>query len=129
MLAIADGQDWMIAVTGIFETALGSGTIRLIAPYAGFETLEAKIATNPACWADAGGYGLDRRHRIADRDDAGGAALRARARRWCRSAMFQSLKPGDVLPVSLWPDAVAVSGEVDLFRADYGQETVTSVAA
>ncbi len=44
MLAIADGQDWMIAVTGIFETALGSGTIKLIAPYAGFEPLETKVA-------------------------------------------------------------------------------------
>ncbi|MDE1883119.1 MAG: hypothetical protein KGH70_03980, partial [Rhodospirillales bacterium] len=38
MLAIADGQDWMIAVTGIFETELGSGTIRLIVPYSAFET-------------------------------------------------------------------------------------------
>jgi hypothetical protein len=32
MLAIADKQDWMISTTGIFETSLGIGSIRVIVP-------------------------------------------------------------------------------------------------
>ncbi len=47
MLAIADGQDWMITVTGIFETELGSGTIKLIVPYAASRRWRRRSPTNP----------------------------------------------------------------------------------
>ncbi len=37
-------------------------------------------------------------------------------------ALFQALGRGDVLPFTFWPQCVAVSGGVDLFLADYGQQ-------
>jgi flagellar motor switch protein FliM len=43
MLAIADKQDWMISTTGIFETALGIGSIRVIIPYSAFEPFETRV--------------------------------------------------------------------------------------
>ena len=121
MLAIADGQDWMIAVTGIFETALGSGTIKLIAPYAGFEPLELKVASQSGL---LGGRGADAGWTVAIETLAETTPVDIRfelARASVPLALFTKLRPGDVLPFILAPDAVAVSGEVDLFRADYGQ--------
>lgn len=121
MLAIADGQDWMIAVTGIFETALGSGTIKLIAPYAGFEPLEVKVATQSGL---LGGRGPDAgwTNAIEDMTDMTPVDIRFElARAVVPLAMFDTLRPGDILPFTLGEDAVAVSGEVDLFLADYGQ--------
>ena len=122
MLAIADGQDWMIAVTGIFETELGSGTIRLIVPYSAFETLEAKIANQSGL---LGGRGTDTSwvNGIAQLTDSTTLELSFElARANVPLAVFQALRPGDLLPVTLWPHAVAVGGGVDLFPADYGQE-------
>lgn len=122
MLAIADGQDWMIAVTGIFETELGSGTIRVIVPYSAFETLEAKIATQSGL---LGGRGPDQNWTsgIELLTDTTRLALSFElARAEVPLAVFQALRAGDVLPFTLWPHAVAVSGGVDLFLADYGQQ-------
>lgn len=122
MLAIADGQDWMIAVTGIFETELGSGTIRLIVPYSAFETLEAKIANQSGL---LGGRGTDTSWTggIELLTDTTKLELRFElARADVPLAVFNALAPGDVLPFSLWPHAVAVGGGVDLFLADYGQQ-------
>lgn len=121
MLAIADGQDWMIAVTGIFETALGSGTIKLIAPYAGFEPLETKVATQSGL---LGGRGADAGWTAAIETLAETTPVDLRfelARAIVPLAMFEALRPGDILPFAVAPEAIAVSGEVDLFRADYGQ--------
>ncbi|MBU6418114.1 MAG: FliM/FliN family flagellar motor switch protein [Proteobacteria bacterium] len=122
MLAIADGQDWMIAVTGIFETELGSGTIRLIVPYSAFETLEAKIANQSGL---LGGRGPDMNWTsgVDQLTDSTNIDLRFDlARAHLPLAVFQALRPGDLLPVTLWPHAVAVGGGVDLFLADYGQQ-------
>jgi flagellar motor switch protein FliM len=121
MLAIADGQDWMIAVTGIFETSLGSGTIRLIAPYAGFEPLETKVATQSGLLAgrgaDAGWVAA-----LETLTEATPVDLRFElARAIVPLVIFDVLKPGDILPFTLPPYAIAVSGVVDLFRAEYGQ--------
>ena len=121
MLAIADGQDWMIAVTGIFETSLGSGTIKLIAPYAGFEPLEAKVASQSGLLA---GRGTDAGWSAAIETLTETTPVDIRfelARAIVPLALFEALQPGDILPFTLAPDAIAVSGEVDLFRADYGQ--------
>ena len=122
MLAIADGQDWMIAVTGIFETELGSGTIRLIVPYSAFETLEAKIANQSGL---LGGRRPDVNWTsgVEMLSDTTPLELHFElARADVPLAMFQALRPGDVLPFTLWPHAVAVGGGVDLFLADYGQQ-------
>ncbi len=121
MLAIADGQDWMIAVTGIFETALGSGTIKLIAPYAGFEPLEAKVASQSGLLAGRGAdTGWSQALEILSETTP--VQLRFElARAMVPLALFQTLQEGDVLPFTLASYAIAVSGEVDLFHADYGQ--------
>jgi flagellar motor switch protein FliM len=121
MLAIADGQDWMIAVTGIFETALGTGTIKLIAPYAGFEPLEAKVSSQSGMigqrGADAGWISA-----IEHLSEATPIRLRFElARASVPLGVFEGLAPGHILPFFLGEDATAVSGGVDLFRADYGQ--------
>lgn len=121
MLAIADGQDWMIAVTGIFETSLGSGTIKLIAPYAGFEPLEIKVGSQSGL---LGGRGADAGWVAAIEHLTETTPVDIRfelARVIMPLAVFEALRPGDILPFILAPDAIAVSGEVDLFRADYGQ--------
>lgn len=121
MLAIADGQDWMIAVTGIFETTLGSGTIKLIAPYAGFEPLEVKVATQSGL---LGGRGPDAgwTSAIERLTDTTPVEIRFElARAVVPLALFDMLQPGDILPFTLEPEAIAVSGDVDLFLADYGQ--------
>jgi flagellar motor switch protein FliM len=122
MLAIADGQDWMIAVTGIFETALGSGTIKLIAPYAGFEPLEAKIASQSGL---LGGRGEDTGWITAIESLTESTQVDLRfevARAVVPLAMFERVTTGSILPLSLWPEAVAISGDVDLFWVDYGQD-------
>ena len=121
MLAIADGQDWMIAVTGIFETALGTGTIKLIAPYAGFEPLEAKVASQSRLLGQRG----------ADTGWINGIEMLTEntpvditfelARVSLPLAVFEALAPGAILPFALSPEAIAISGGIDLFRADYGQ--------
>jgi flagellar motor switch protein FliM len=121
MLAIADGQDWMIAVTGIFETALGTGTIKLIAPYAGFEPLEAKVSTQSGMigqrGADAGWVAG-----IETLTESTPVALRFElARLTVPLAVFEALQPGRILPFFLSAEAVAWAGAIDLFRADYGQ--------
>ncbi len=122
MLAIADGQDWMIAVTGIFETDLGSGTIRIIVPYSAFETLEAKIANQSGL---LGGRGPDVNWTggVEQLTDSTKIELRFEvARAELPLMVFQALRPGDLLPVTLLPYAVAIGGGVDLFLADYGQQ-------
>lgn len=121
MLAIADSQEWVIATTGIFETHLGSGTIRIITPYASFETLESKINGQSGL---IGGRGPDINwtHGIEVLADSMPVLVRLElARADIPLAVFQSLQPGDILPVALLPRAIAVGGGVDLFLADYGQ--------
>ncbi len=122
MLAVAEGQDWMITVTGVFETELGFGTIRLIVPYAAFEALEAKIANQSGLLGDRG-PDVNWTGGIDQLTDITKVELRFElARAHLPLAVFESLRPGDVLPVTLWPHVVAVGGDVDLFLADYGQQ-------
>lgn len=121
MLAIADGQEWMIAVTGIFETQLGSGTIRIITPYASFENLEAKISGQSGL---LGGrvHDVNWTHGIELLSDYTPIPLKFElARAIIPLAVFKTLKPGDMLPVIMLSRAIAVGGGIDLFLADYGQ--------
>lgn len=121
MLAIADGQEWIIAVTGIFETQLGSGTIRIIVPYAAFENLEAKINGQSGL---LGGRGPDVSwtHGIELLSDSTPVPLKFEiARADIPLVVFKNLKPGDILPIALLPRAIAVGGGIDLFLADFGQ--------
>lgn len=121
MLAIADSQEWMIAITGIFETELGSGTIRIITPYAAFETLEAKINSQSGL---LGGRGPDINwtNGVKILSDSTPIPLHFElARASLPMVVFAALRPGDILPITLLPQAVAVAGMTDLFLADYGQ--------
>jgi flagellar motor switch protein FliM len=121
MLAIADGQDWMITVTGIFETPLGTGSIKLITPYAGFEPLETKFS---ALSGLIGGRGADDSwtHAAAALAERTPVELRFElARATLPLTQVQALHAGQILPIVLWADAIAVCDGQDLFRADYGQ--------
>jgi flagellar motor switch protein FliM len=121
MLAIADGQDWMIAVTGIFDTALGTGTIKLIAPYAGFEPLESKFSSMSGL---IGGRGADAGWVSAIEALSEHTPVELRfelARASLPLAIVEEVRPGQILPFFLAEEAIAVSGGIDLFRADYGQ--------
>ena len=121
MLAIADGQDWMIGVTGIFDTALGTGTIKLIVPYAGVEPLEAKFSSMAGM---LGGRGTDTAwlNALEGLGERTPLVLRFEvARATVPLAVMQALGVGSLLPCVLSPEAIAVSDGVELFRADYGQ--------
>ncbi len=121
LLAIADGQDWMVAVSGMFETDVGAGSISVITPYAALEPLEVKLGAQSGLL----GHGV--------RDEGWIAALASLtdemplelrfhlARAVMPVGAFAAMAPGDVLPFSLWPEAVAVAEGTDLFLADYGQ--------
>lgn len=121
MLAIADGQEWIIAITGIFETQLGSGTIRIMTPYASFENLEAKISGQSGLIGSRG-PDVNWTQGIELLSDSTPIPLKLElARADIPLAVFQSLAPGDMLPIGLMPRAIAVGGGIDLFLADYGQ--------
>jgi flagellar motor switch protein FliM len=121
MLAIADGQEWLIEVTGVFQTAIGQGAIKVIIPHSSFEPLEQKVQ------AQAGLIG----NRTTD--DAWftsierlteGIPLPVRfevARASVPISIVNQLKAGTVLPFYLFPEAIASSGGVDLFQAEFGQ--------
>jgi flagellar motor switch protein FliM len=121
MLSVAEGQAWMISTTGIYETVLGFGSIRVIIPYAAFEPLEARVVAQSGLiaprvedhsWVDA-------LHKLTD-----GTLVELRleiARSQVSIGVFESLRPGDILPFFLLPEAVGVAGGIDLFHADYGQ--------
>jgi flagellar motor switch protein FliM len=121
MLAIADGQDWMIAVTGILDTAFGTGTIKLIAPYASFEPLEAKFSSIAGL---IGGRAADAGWIAAAEGLAESTPVELRvelARAAVPLAVFETMRPGTILPFFLSPEATVLSSGVELFRADYGQ--------
>ncbi len=116
MLSIADGQSWMISTTGIFETDIGFGSISVIAPYTGFEPLEAKmsarIGVNDAPWIRS----LDR---LAENTPIHIRVEIARIR--LPIGIVDAMRPGQTLPLLLLPDAIVVAGGIDAFIADYGQ--------
>jgi flagellar motor switch protein FliM len=121
VLAIADGQDWMIASTGIFETALGSGTIKVIAPYAGFEPLEIKFTSQSGMMGQSG---TDARWIAAVEAMTESTMVEIRfelARVPVSIGVFESIRVGHNLPFFLNADALACAGNIDLFLADYGQ--------
>jgi flagellar motor switch protein FliN len=123
MLAIADGQDWMIAVTGIFDTAFGTGTIKLIVPYDSFEPLEAKFSTSAGLLS---GRGADAGWIAAVEMLAETTPVHLRvelARAAVPLALVEAILPGTVLPFFLSAEAFVLSGNVELFRAEYGQSS------
>jgi flagellar motor switch protein FliM len=121
LIAIADGQDWMIATTGIFASDLGIGSIKLILPYASLEPLEARLNFQGgligAHAADARWAGLLNKLTDVTPIELRLELVRARI----SIAAFQSMRLGQLLPCQLLTDAIAVAGGVDLFYADFGQ--------
>ena len=121
MLTIAAEQDWMISTTGIFETPLGIGSIRFIAPYAGFEPLENKVGSQLGI---TGSSAADRRWMATLEDLVSKVPFGVRfeiVRSDVPLGIFCALTCGQMLPCFISPEAIAVSGGVDLFIADYGQ--------
>jgi len=121
MLSVAEVQAWMISTTGIYETVLGFGSIRVVIPYGAFEPLETRIVAQAGLIAPRAEdrNWVDALHKLTD-----GTSVELRleiARAHVAIGIFESLRPGDVLPLFLLPKAVGVAGGVDLFQADYGQ--------
>jgi flagellar motor switch protein FliM len=122
MLAVADAQDWMIATTGIFETGIGAGSIRVIAPFSGFEPLEARATSATALSAENASDKSWHRS-LARLTEATRLDLRLElVRTRIPVGDLARLRPGDVLACKILPDAIAAAGEIDLFHADYGQQ-------
>jgi flagellar motor switch protein FliM len=121
MLSIDEAQAWMISTTGIFESTLGFGSVKLIVPHAAFESLETKINSRGALisasetdikWTRT----LD--HLVEETPFEVRVEI-ARAR--VSIGLLDGLKEGDTLPFSLFPEAIGVLDGIDLFVADYGQ--------
>ncbi len=122
MLAVADAQDWMITTTGIFETGIGTGSIRVIAPFSGFEPLEARATSATALSAENASDKSWHRS-LAKLTEATRLDLRLElVRTKIPVGDIARLQPGDVLACKILPDAIAVAGDIDLFHADYGQQ-------
>ncbi|OYV36556.1 MAG: hypothetical protein B7Z81_07230, partial [Acidocella sp. 20-61-6] len=121
MLTIAAEQDWMISTTGIFETPIGIGSIRFIAPYAGFEPLENKVGLQLGI---TGSSAAGRRWMMVLSQLVNKVPFEIRfeiVRSDVPLGVFCALQCGQILPCFILPEAIAVSGGVDLFIADYGQ--------
>lgn len=122
MLTIAAEQDWMISTTGIFETPIGMGSIRFIAPYAGFEPLEAKLSSQAGMVgsnAAADRAWVSSLERLTETIPLELAVEIVRAE--LPIGVFQNISCGEILPCLVSPEAIIVSGGVDLFAAEYGQ--------
>lgn len=121
MLSIDEAQAWMISATGIFESTLGFGSVKLIVPYAAFESLETRINSRGALIADGEAdfkWARELDH-LVDETPVEVQVEIARAR--VSIGLLDALKEGDKLPFTLLPEAIGVVDGVDLFRADYGQ--------
>ncbi|WP_298285858.1 FliM/FliN family flagellar motor switch protein [Acidocella sp.] len=121
LLAIGDAKDWVVVVTGIFETALGSGAIKIVIPYTTLEPLEAKISNQSGLLtgqADDVSWS-----RSVDRF-LGDIYLNIKAELLKFSLQIGDVDAwgvGDVLPVSLSDMCTILSDDVVLFEAKYGQ--------
>ncbi len=117
MLAIADAQDWMITVTGEYETDIGEGSITVIIPYTSFEAVENKYGMIGM------GSGDDEEWRFKNEALSGVIPVEVRAeivRAFLPMTMIRSLKAGTVIPVRLLPKAIISIGDQDIMLADYG---------
>jgi len=121
MLSIDEAQAWMISTTGIFESTLGFGSIKLIVPHAAFESLETKINSRGALIA-AGETDIKWTRTLDHLVEETPFEVRVEiARARVSIGLLDGLKEGDTLPFSLFPEAVGVLDGIDLFVADYGQ--------
>lgn len=122
MLAIADKQDWMISTTGIFETALGIGSIRAIVPYSAFEPFEARI--NAQTWL-IGPALVDRRWCDTMASLTSGTSCELIfdiARLQMPLGLIRRLEPGKILPILITTQATAHVQGLDILSAEYGQQ-------
>lgn len=121
MLAIADKLDWMISTIGIFETSLGIGSIRAIAPYSAFEPFEVRV--NAQTWLI--GPSLVDRHWAATMESLANSTLLDLqfdvVRTQVPLGVARRLQIDQILPISLMPHAIGHTGGIDVLAADYGQ--------
>jgi flagellar motor switch protein FliM len=121
MLAIAERQDWMISITGIFETSLGIGSIRVIAPYSAFEPFEARV--NMQTWL-LGHALVDQRWATTMERLTGATHVDLQfdiMRGHVPIGLVDRITVGQILPLFILPQAIGFAGGIDLFYADYGQ--------
>ena len=122
MLAIGDGRDWMFVCRGVLETGTGSGAITVMCPISAFDNLE----TLPGFTGSRvlGQHVSDPRWEstLSHLTESVNVELRIEiARSKIPVGVMEGLRPGQVLPLVLLPDAVGVVAGIDVFFADYGQ--------
>jgi flagellar motor switch protein FliM len=121
MLVIAEGQEWMIAARGHFDTPVGAGTITVIVPHQTFEPLEAR-ATSPGSMSGRRAADIRWESQVGRLTDATPLALRfelVRAR--VPIGLIEKIRPGQILPCTVLQEAICSAEGIDLFHADYGQ--------
>jgi flagellar motor switch/type III secretory pathway protein FliN len=122
MLTIAAEQDWMISTTGIFETPIGMGSIRFIAPYTGFEPLEAKMGSLAGMVGSSAAGDKMWMTALEHLTESVSLELAAEiVRTELPIGLFQNMLCGEILPCLIAPEAIIISGGIDLFTAEYGQ--------
>jgi flagellar motor switch protein FliM len=122
MLAIGDGRDWMFVCKGVLETGTGSGAITVMCPISAFDNLESLPGFTGSRML--GQHVVDPRWEstLGHLTETVTVELRVEiARAKIPVAVMEGLRPGQILPLVLLPDAIGVVAGIDLFFADYGQ--------
>jgi flagellar motor switch protein FliM len=122
ILAIADSQDWVVVVTGIFEATIGSGAIKIIIPYSTLEPLEVKV-NNQSGLLSGKAYDIGWIKLLEF--ESGELPLDiviqiARAKISIDDVVKITI--GTVIPIRVHEFGVATSTEIDLFVVKYGQD-------
>ncbi|WP_298161897.1 FliM/FliN family flagellar motor switch protein [Acidocella sp.] len=121
LLAIGDAKDWVVVLTGIFETTLGAGTIKLIIPYSTLDPLEAKISNQSGLLTGQADDWLWA-HTIEKLLDDISLNIRAELIRFSLPiSHINGWEVGAILPISLGEICRILSDEILLFEAKYGQ--------
>lgn len=122
MLAVGDGRDWMFVCKGVLETGTGSGAITVMCPIAAFDNLDSLPGFTGSRML--GQHVSDPRWEstLSHLTESVTVELRIEiARAKIPVAVMEALRPGQILPLVLLPDAVGVAAGIDVFFADYGQ--------
>lgn len=120
LLAIADSQDWMIKVEGLFETDTGKGRITIVIPLSSFDAIEQRVASQSGL---IGGRNMDDEWSNGLENRCESIPLRLEviiARAILPASLVNNLKVGMEVPFVVERDAVVCTQGIDLFLATFG---------
>lgn len=121
LVAIADGQDYMLTLSAELGMNTGQGKITFAIPLASLEQAEEKLSSPTAMMTNQ----VDDTQWVTMRKrsvESIPVSISVRIAEGETSLGFiENLKVGDVVPLNLEPIASVQSGKIDLFKAEYGQ--------